>query len=142
MAMTLSCYYLDEPLTDEELQFVERTLLGPWATFKTGALTLTQKRVPLVLPTPGPDGQYPESRERRAGSIRRNLRHAGIRADTGRQVAWVVPQDGDWDAIFRFAIHQETGFAPFAVQRWTDNDGKLVRAPVRVIDTQVLVQGL
>lgn len=142
MAFILSCYYLDEPLTDDELQFVCSTLIGPWAKFRTAASTLEQKRVPAVLPLPDENGIYTESREARAGRVRSNLRHAGIRADAGRQVVWVMPRDADWDAIFQFAIREETGFAPFVAQRWFPEEGELVRGRVRVIDTDMMLRGL
>ena len=142
MALSLSCYYLDEPLNEEELQFVGQILLGPWAKFKTGADTLTQKRVPLVLPAPDAHGRYPDTREQRAERVRRNLRKAGIRADNGRQIVWVTPHDHEWDAIFQFAIREETGFAPYLAQRWFVENDVVVRGAVRVVDTQMLVQGL
>lgn len=142
MPFILSCYYLDEPLADNELQFVSRTLVGPWATFRTSASGLEQRRVPAVLPIPDENGIYTENRERRAERMRANLRHAGIRADAGRQVVWVMPRDKDWDAIFQFAIREETGFAPFVAQRWFMEQGILVRGSVRVIDTQMLLRGL
>jgi hypothetical protein len=142
MIVTLSCYYLDEPLSDDELRFVEKVLLGPWAKFKTGASALVQKRVPLVLPTPDINGEYAEDREQRAERVRPNLQHAGIRADNGRQIVWVMPRDTEWDAIFQYAIREETGLAPFVVQRWFVENGVPVRKDARVVDTQMLIQGL
>jgi hypothetical protein len=142
MPPSLSCYYLDEALSGDELAFVEQTLLGPWAKFNTGAGALVQKRVPAVLPLPDADGHYADSREQRALHIRRNLRHARIAEDSGRQVVWVMPQDQEWDAIFQFAIRAETGLGVFAVQRWYVEDAKPTRRPVRVINTESLMQGL
>ena len=142
MALSLSCYYLDDPLSEKELEFLGRTLLGPWARFKTGADTLVQKRVPLVLPLPDPNGAYADTREQRAERVRRNLRKAGIRADSGRQVVWVTPRDDAWDAIFQFAIREETGFAPYLAQRWFIENGVAVHGALRVVDTQMLVRGL
>jgi hypothetical protein len=142
MRPTLSCYYLDEPLAGDDLQFVQRTLIGPWSKFHTNAAALEQKRVPAVLPLPDEHGVYAENREQRAHTVRANLRHAGIRADHGRQVVWVAPRDTDWDAIFQFAIREETGLAPFVAQRWFIENGIAVRGSTRVIDTQMLVQGL
>ncbi len=142
MALVLSCYYLDDPLSDDELHFVSQALVGPWAKFRTGASALVQKRVPAVLPLPNGDGLYDENREQRAERIRTNLRHAGIRTDNGRQVVWVMPRDTDWDAIFQFAIRKETGLAPYVAQRWFMEDGVLVRGSVRVVDTQMLLRGL
>jgi hypothetical protein len=142
MPQPLTCYYLDEPLTDEELAFVQQTLIGPWAKFKTRADALVQKRVPAVLPTPDEHGNYEESREQRALRVRANLRHAGIRNDNGRQVVWVMPRDTDWDAIFQFAIREETGLAPFVAQRWFIDQGVPVRGSIRVVDTQMLIEKL
>ncbi|HYD78848.1 MAG TPA: hypothetical protein VEC06_03490 [Paucimonas sp.] len=142
MPQPLSCYYLDEPLTEEEFAFVRQTLIGPWAKFKTRAPALTQKRVPAVLPAPDEHGRYVESREQRAERVRANLRNAGIRADNGRQVVWVTPRDPEWDAIFQFAIREETGLAPFVAQRWFLENGVPVRGGIRVVDTQLLIEGL
>lgn len=142
MALLLSCYYLDEPLSEQELQFVRQTLTGPWARFRTGASGLQQKRVPAVLPLPDADGNYAEDREQRAERIRTNLRHAGIRADAGHQVVWVMPREADWDAIFQYAIREETGFGPFVAQRWFNDTGTPERGEIRIIDTHMLLRGL
>lgn len=142
MTLTLTCYYLDEPLDEDELQFVRHTLTGPWAKFRSGASALEQKRVPGVLPLPDVHGAYAENREQRAERVRPNLRHAGIGIDCGRQVVWVMPHDTDWDAIFQFAIREETGFGPYVAQRWFMQNGVLVRGRVRVIDTHMLLRGL
>jgi hypothetical protein len=53
-----------------------------------------------------------------------------------------MPENSDWDAIFQYAIRRETGFAPYVVQRWFRENGELVRRKARVVDTQMLVQGL
>jgi hypothetical protein len=142
MSFALSCYYIDEPLDDDELQFVSQALIGPWAKFKTGASSLVQKRIPLLLPTPDTKGVYAESREQRAERIRPALQRTGMRADNGRQVVWVMPGDMEWDAIFQFAIREETGLAPYVAQRWFMEEGKAVRKPVRVVNTQMLIEGL
>ena len=142
MAILLPCYYLDEALSEAELDFVQQSLIGPWAKFKTGAAGIEQKRVPAVLPAPDENGEYAESREQRAERMRANLRHAGIRAFNGRQVVWVMPRDTGWDAIFQFAIREETGYAPYVAQRWFVEDGALVRGPVRVVDTEMMIRAL
>lgn len=142
MGHALSCYYLDAPLGDDERLFVERSLIGHWAKFKTGADCLLEKRVPLVLPTPDASGRYTLTPEQRASQVRAHLRHAGINADCGRQVAWIMPQDSEWDAIFQLAIREETGFGPYVVQRWYREQDRLVPGPVRVLNTHMLWQGL
>jgi hypothetical protein len=142
MPLILPCYYLDEPLSESELQFVTDTLIGHWAKFRTGATGIEQKRVPAVLPMADANGMYAAGRERRAEGVRANLRHAGIRALNGRQVIWVMPRDTDWDAVFQYAIREETGFGPFGAQRWFIEDGVQVRGSVRVVNTQMLLCGL
>ncbi|MBI1892059.1 MAG: hypothetical protein HYS18_15540 [Burkholderiales bacterium] len=142
MSHSLSCYFLDQALDDAEREFVAQALLGPWAKFRTGASSLKEKRVPLVLPAPGTGGGYQDSPELRAEQVRRNLRHAGIREDAGRQVVWIMPADSEWDAIFQFAIREETGFGPYVVQRWYRDQDRIVRGKIRVVDTQMLLRGL
>jgi hypothetical protein len=142
MPLILPCYYLDDPLSESELQFVTDTLIGHWAKFRTGATGIEQKRVPAVLPMADVNGMYAMGREQRAEGVRANLRHAGIRAFNGRQVVWVMPRDTDWDAVFQYAIREETGFGPFVAQRWFIEDGVQVRGSVRVVNTQMLLCGL
>jgi len=140
MARILSCYYLDAPLSEAELDFVAGILLGPWARFRTGASSLAQKRVPAVLPLPDDRGRYEQTREERARTVCANLRHAGIRQDNGRQVVWVMPREPAWDAIFQFAIRTETGYGPYVVQR--AEDGQDMQHGMRVIDTHMLLSKL
>ncbi len=142
MSALLNCYYLDEPLSDDELAFATRVLIGPCARFPTEAHGLRQVRVPAVLPLPDAQGRFAQGREERARQMRQNLRHAGVHADAGRRVLWVMPHDSEWDAIFRFAIREETGFGPFVAQRWFDHGTQRVRGGLRVIDTDMLLRGL
>lgn len=142
MARMLSCYFLDDPLSDDERRLVEQALLGPWAKFRTGATALTEKRVPAVLPLPDASGRFDSTPEQRAGRVHGNLLHAGILDDAGHQVVWVMPQDSQWDAIFQFAIREETGFAPYVVQRWFRHGGEMVRRQARIVNTQMLIEGL
>ncbi|NEX63554.1 hypothetical protein [Noviherbaspirillum galbum] len=142
MPFLLPCFYLDEPLDEEDLAFVRRSLTGHWARFKTGAADVEQRRVPAVLPAPDEHGRYADTREERAERIRANLRHAGIRQWNGRQVLWVMPRDTDWDAIFQFAIREETGFGPYVAQRWFPENGVLVRNTIRIVDTDAMLRRL
>ena len=38
-----------------------------------------------------------------------------------------MPRDREWDAIFQYAIREETGFGPWVAQRWYEEEGVLVR---------------
>jgi hypothetical protein len=142
MVRALSCYYLDTPLSDAERSLVEEVLLGPWAKFKTGANALSEHRVPNVLPLPDETGHFSQTPEQRASRLRTNLRHAGIMRDAGHQVVWIMPQDTAWDAIFQFAIREETGFGPYVLQRWVLEDRVLRPCEPRIVDTQKLIEGL
>jgi hypothetical protein len=142
MALILPCFYLDMPLSDAEVVFVRQSLIGPWAKFKTGAADIAQQRVPAVLPAPDETGHYAESREARAERIRANLRHAGITKWNGRQVLWIMPRDREWDAIFQFAIREETGYGPYVAQRWFPDNGALVQGTMRIVDTDTMLRAL
>jgi hypothetical protein len=95
-----------------------------------------------VLPLPDDDNRYAQDRWQRAQWVSHHLRHAGIDADCGRQVLWVMPPDIDWDAVFRVAIQQETGLAPYVAQRWFNEQGKIVRRELQIVDTQWLLSRL
>jgi hypothetical protein len=137
----LSCYYIDEPLSDEEFSDVSATLIGPDAYFKTDATTIVQRRVPAVLPAPEPDGKYAKSPIEHVELVRANLLRAGIASDRGKQVVWVVPRDMRWAATFQLSIEAETGFYPYAVQRWRREEEQIIRSPVRVMDVNGLMGG-
>jgi hypothetical protein len=62
--------------------------------------------------------------------------------DAGHQVVWIMPQDTAWDAIFQFAIREETGFGPYVLQRWVLEDRVLRPCEPRIVDTQKLIEGL
>jgi hypothetical protein len=94
------------------------------------------------LPLPDEFGRFAETRERRARRIRANLLHAGISSDTGCQVVWLMPNNIEWDAIFQYAIREETGFAPYVLQRWFRENGEWARRDARIVNTQMLIQGL
>lgn len=132
----LHVYYLDEPLSDEERQFIERTLLGHWADFKTGATGLEQRRIPMVLPI---DGDFAS----RIQTARGNLRRAGIGDDSGRQVAWIGTRDLSWTPIFMMAIAEETGFQPYFLKRWwpDSSSDEMTRGELQIIDAQGLMSG-
>ena len=137
----INCYYMDEPLTEEEQEFVGRTLLGPWARFKTGAKSLAQRRVPTVLPTRNADGSFDQDMEERVRVARANLRRAGIGDDRGHQVAWIGARDAHWTGLMMFAIGEETGFAPYFVKRWFLEGEAFVRGEIQIIDGHGLMYG-
>lgn len=138
MHRTVKSYYMDEPLNRNELSEVEWML----SVRETGAeevkVRIEQVRIPHVLPAPTQEGHYPEPLETYVEIARRNLKRAGIRADCGRQVAWVLPREFHWAGVFQAAIFEETGFYPMAVQRWNCTGGGCERGEVRIVDGQAL----
>jgi hypothetical protein len=141
MNRTLSCYYLDEPLSPEERELAEQSLLGKNARFPTSATSMIEKRVPYILPIPGDDGMSSSDPTAHIQLIKRNLRKAGIRADGGEQVLFVLPKGIRWGAIFQIAIHQETGYSPFTLQRWYYDGDQPERREPRIVDVQGLMGG-
>ncbi len=132
---TLSCYYVDEPLTPDEHQFAIDTLTGPGADFQTGATSLVEKRV-LWLST-----SARELTDADVERARKRLRDAGIQADVGRQVLFIIPRELSAARIFQAAIHAETGFYPFTLQRWNYALAEPEPDEPRIIDIHGLTCG-
>ena len=139
MDKTLSCYYLDEPLSPEEREFAEESLIGKDARFLTGATSLVERRIPNILPVPGQDGLFSSDLASDVQLVKANLRRAGIRADGGKQVLLVLPKDIEWGAIFQMAIHHETGYSPYTLQRWYYDGEQIERRDPRIVDVHGLM---
>jgi len=137
----LSCYYLDEPLSPDEREFAEETLLGLDARFRTGALEFEERRIPNVLPVPGKEGLFSKELTEHLATIKKNLRKAGIRGDGGVQVLFVLPQSLQWGSLFQMAIYEETGFYPYTLQRWYYDGDKPERREARILDGHGLIGG-
>ena len=118
MTHTLHAYYLDEPLSVSELDFADESFIGDHARFRTDADRIEQRRVPAVLPVVDARTLSTTEFKSHMTLVRGNLRNAGIRADVGRQVLWVVPKDLRWGVLLQNAIYEETGYMPFMFKRW------------------------
>lgn len=119
--MILNIYYLDDPLTDEELEFLKETLCE-WETFKS-IQDIRQVRVPSVFPSKNIDGKYEGNISERIELVKKNLINAGIQQDIGTQVVWIQPKEVHWGVTCSTAIGDITGFLPYIIQRWFfDND--------------------
>src|SRR2546426_12665974 len=101
-------YYLDEPLSDEDLNFVAQAL-----ELQTPP---EQVRIPCVLPPLSTDSDYMGQCARHETLLRTNLRHAGIDQDRDTQVAFVAPRYMHWYSTLLMAIATETGHYPYLVQ--------------------------
>ena len=141
MNRVLSCYYLDEPLSPEEREFAEESLLGQDARFHTGTTALVEKRIPNILPVPGKEGLFSSDPTAHVQLIKGNLRKAGIRADGGKQVLLVLPKEPAWAAIFQMAIYEETGYYPYTLQRWYYREETIEKGEPRIIDGHGLTEG-
>lgn len=126
-------YYLDAPLADQELEQMRMAVCGPDAADR-----FDQVRVPYLLPASHGEAATHEAPTQHLYHLAtRHLRRAGLDRDVRHQVAWVMPQDAGWSAIFQDAIERVTGYLPVAIQRWrAQEDGTLERVPLCVMDMQ------
>lgn len=141
MGKVLNCYYLDEPLTPEERKFAEETLIGANSYYATGATSLVEKRVPNLLPVLDENSSFSDDVTARIQLVKKNLRKAGIRSDGGKQVVFVMPKDIGWSGVFQMAIHEETGFSPYAIQRWYYDEDEPERRDPRILDVHGMIGG-
>jgi len=123
-------YYLEEPLSEEDLHFVAKDLELQTAP--------EQVRIPHVLPPLSTDSDYNDLCARHETLLRANLRHAGIDQDRGKQVAFVAPQDMHWYSALIRAIASETDCYPYVVQTAAQRDAIGNPGPTRVLDTHGL----
>ena len=125
----MKAYYLDRPLTEEELQFVFETLQEP----------VEQVRIPYVLPIPDPIRGYSDRPMLDDALFRRHLHSVGIERDRGKKVALVLPKGIHWSVSLLEAIRKETGVCPYLIQtadqrESIDNPGSL-----RILNPQGLM---
>lgn len=132
-------YYLDEPLDEEEIEFVKQALCQ-----REGLQSIQhidQIRVPTVLPIPAQKGVFEKDVEGRTQIAINSLSRAGINNDIGSQVTWVMPKNTHWGCVFQLAIWEVTGFAPYVVQRWRYDGDHLVRGDISLIDGHGMMGG-
>ncbi|QEM69106.1 hypothetical protein FO488_13670 [Geobacter sp. FeAm09] len=135
-------YYLDEPLSNDELTFVTKSVLEKDFSELVSVKLFEQIRVPGVWPAPNTNGKYKEtSPEPHIALVRKNIQKAGIFRDVGKQVVWVMPKATYWGAIFQMAIFEETGYYPYVAQRWYVEDGESVKGDLRLIDGHGMMGG-
>lgn len=135
LGLILRIYYLDEPLDNDELEFLKEVMCE-WETFKT-IQEIEQIRVPAVFPTRNTEGMYDGSIGDNIELVKNNLLKAGIADDIGTQVVLVQPKELFWGASCTTAIGDITGFLPYVIQRWfLDNEtDEWYRDEPRVIDS-------
>jgi len=141
MTHALHAYYLDEPLSESEVDFADQSLIGDRARFRTDADRIEQRRVPAVLPVVDARSLSVTDFKSHMTLVRGNLRNAGIRADVGRQVLWVVPKDLRWGVLLQNAIFEETGYMPFMFKRWRYTDTGPETTEPSILDAHGLTFG-
>jgi hypothetical protein len=108
-------YYLEEPLCSNDAEIVSARVFD--------GRTLTQVRIPHVLPvlTNGPltAAQHREHRQ----SLRKQLRSVGIAADKYTRIVLVATRDKYWYADLCFAVVTETRKYPWIVQTKRQGEG-------------------
>ncbi|MCH8976461.1 MAG: hypothetical protein IH909_02420 [Proteobacteria bacterium] len=87
----MNVYYLDEPLDDEDIEFLIE-ILCEWESLKI-IQEINQIRVPSVFPNINKNGKYDEDIGERIELIKNNLFKAGIEKDIGTQITWIHPKD-------------------------------------------------
>lgn len=104
---TMRIYYLEKPLTPNELRNVSCLL---------DCEDLEMVRIPYVLPAPGKGGTYEGRSTIDDAAAIPPLKRAGILNDIGRQVGFVAPTNVHWYASFSFGIQMLTGYHPLLIQ--------------------------
>ena len=124
-------YYLDEPLSDEDLSFVTETFGLSRAP--------EQVRIPHVLPLLDAAPVSEPEHRRHIELLRGHLRHAGIGVDRDQQVVFVAPREMYWYQVLLLAIADETGMYPYLVQ--TEAQRRAIGNPgeTRILDTHGLM---
>lgn len=133
----MNIYYIDQALTEDELQFIKDTLKKRHAGLSFQ--DIQQIRVPFVLPTPAEDGSYQENILQRMRIARRNLLRTPVESDAGAPVIWVMPRQPHWGTVFQLAIQELTGYFPFIVLLWRQEGEMMIRSDARFIDNAGMV---
>ena len=126
-------YYLDEPLSNGDLQFIKEFL--EVREGKNALELIEQIRIPTLLKTPDLNGKYKDDIRDLIELSKKILIKSNLLKDYGKQIVWVIPKDNFWSGIFQMAISEITGYHPYVVQRWYLEDDKWVRRNIRLIDS-------
>lgn len=106
--MSVHIYYLEQPLSNEDVQFVAEEL--------GGGEEIEQVRIPYVLPVLSEEGLSMEKHRKHEDLLRKHLRSAGIGRDRNRQIILVAPCNMHWYSALSGAVEAETGQYPWLVQ--------------------------
>ena len=127
---TIPVYYLDEPLSDDDREFIIASLVERDGIADDSVIEET--RVPNVLPA---DDSVPRDSGADTDLLKNHLIRAGLRKHAGQQIVWVMPKSTAWGVRFQFSIFEITGYYPYVLQRWSFNeDESIERRDTRLID--------
>jgi len=125
----MRAYFLDRPLTDSEIEFVEEAL----------ETSVEQIRIPFILPVTNAKEGYKDRPLIDDNLTSKNLLNAGILRDKDKQVALVMPLDMHWYAAFTFVIEKMTGSFPYLIQTAEHRESIGNKGGIRIIDMERLV---
>lgn len=129
--LTLNSYFLDDPLSDAEIQEIT----------KLTGLSPAPVRVPHIFPTPTLDAQgHPQMPEGWEEAPLAMLRATGILRDVGRRVFLVSPKEIHWGTRFAEAIARLTGRYPYLIQTTRQLEANGIDDTLRVIDLDGAMQ--
>lgn len=124
-------YYLDEPLSDEDVSFVQEAL--------DVTESIEQIRVPYVLPILLEGALTDKQHRQHEEMLRGHLRKVGIGRDHGSQVVLVAPKAMYWYAVLVGAVFEETGAYPYLVQTEQQRAAIGNSGEARLLDTHGLM---
>lgn len=128
--MNMRIYFLDAPLSAEDLAFVREAL--------DVSGELEQIQVPYVLPVlsaPLTERQHQQHEQ----LLRGHLRRVGIGKDHGKQIVLVAPAEMYWHALLVRAVYEETGAYPYLVQTKQQRAAIGNRGCTRLLDAHGLM---
>jgi hypothetical protein len=122
----MRAYYLDRPLTDDELADVIEMMERP----------VEQARIPHVLPEETTGRNSEERSQSDIDAATGILRRARIEREYGRPSLFVLPFDMRWNFAFSEAIRILTGFYPYTIQTAEHRERCGVPGELRIVDMQ------
>jgi hypothetical protein len=134
-------YFLDDPLSQPELEVV-KSAVARKERLSEDQVEINEVRVSQVWAA-GSASRTSNDIKREVRLLRRNLQNAGIGADAGKQVIWIMPKPENtyWGAAIQMAIIEETGFSPFTVQRWDGTGQRRPAEEILIIDMEAQMGG-
>lgn len=130
----MDIYYLDRPLTGDELGELGRLLASSFAHFHDRAIC--QHRVPAVLPTAGPDGRYSLALPRYIRLFHQHFQRAGAAHGRDRSLALLLPpQAGAITGTLAIALREVAGRLPHLIVRQPGESQRLeIVDPTRLLN--------